>query len=96
MYCCFRCFPSTQVPALKVRGAARLLQVMGRPSGFLSEEGVEKLSDIAVDEYKAVAAKKSLANDNCDYEQRVIRAPLEIIAILDATWDYYRTRQLLS
>lgn len=79
-----------------MRGAAGLLQVVGKPSGFISEEGVGILSGLAVDEYKVVAAKKSLANENCAYEQRVVRAPLEIIAILDATWDYYRTRQLLS
>lgn len=81
---------------VQVKGAAGLLQVMGRPSGIITEEGVEELSKIAVDEYMTVAAKKSLANENCEYEKRIVRAPLEIIAILDATWDHYKTRQLLS
>lgn len=69
---------------------------MGRPSGFLTEEVLQKLTNLTVEEYKSVAAKLSLANENCEFEQRLVRAPLEIIAILDATWDYYKTRQLLS
>lgn len=81
---------------VQVRGAAGLLQIMGRPSGIITEAEVEELSNIAVDEYMTVAAKMSLANENCEYETRLVRAPLEIIAILDATWDHYRTRQLLS
>lgn len=69
---------------------------MGRPSGFITEEGVNVLSNITVEKYKTVAAKLSLANENCEYEKGLVRAPLEIITILDATWDYYKTRQLLS
>lgn len=81
---------------MQVKGTARLMQYIGRPSNIITEEGVEILSNVTVEEYKTVAAKMSLANENCEYEQRLIRAPLEIIVILDATWDYYKIRQLLS
>lgn len=81
---------------LQVKGAARLLQIMGRPSAIITEEGIEVLSNTTVVEYKTIAAKISLPNENCEYAQRLVHAPLEIIVILDATWDYYRTRQLLS
>lgn len=73
-----------------------MLQIMGRPSNIITEQGIEILSNITVEKYKSVAAKMMLANENCEYENRLIRAPLEIIVILDATWDYYKTRQLLS
>lgn len=79
-----------------MKGAARLLQIMGLPSAIITEEGVEILSNITVMEYKSEAAKMALVNENCEYAQRFVYAPLEIIVILDATWDYYRTRQLLS
>lgn len=69
---------------------------MGKPSGFVKEEDLEKLSNATVMQHKEVAAKISLANENCEYEKRVVRAPLEIVTILDETWDYYRMRQLLS
>lgn len=82
--------------AEQVRGAAGLLQVMGRPSGFIPEDVVAKLSDVAVERYIKAAEKKSVMNENCEYRERFVRARLEVIAILDATWDGYKTRQLIT
>nr|XP_023030045.1 uncharacterized protein LOC111517977 [Leptinotarsa decemlineata] len=81
----------------QIIGSTKLLKAIGRYEVSITDEGIIEYAKKASGHFKSVAETIASKYDKIEYlTSKQMVAPIELILILDGTFDYYKTLQMIS
>ncbi|KAG5894333.1 hypothetical protein JTB14_004377 [Gonioctena quinquepunctata] len=81
----------------QIIGSTKLLRAIGRYRVSLTDEGIREYAKTAAGHFKSVAGEIASDYDKIEYlKGKQMMAPIELIVILDGTFDYYKALQMIN